>query len=78
MKRSEVIETNIQPGDVIVGLFRRKAVYESEYNSGIGSNGLTSARHDIFINYLADKYPESYDDLIPKSLVYTGYRLTQN
>jgi phosphoribosylformylglycinamidine cyclo-ligase len=79
MKRSEVIENNIQPGDVIIGLSSSgKAVYESEYNSGIGSNGLTSARHDIFINYLAEKYPESYDDLIPKPLVYTGkFQLTQ-
>jgi len=79
MKRSEVIETDIQPGDVIIGLASSgKTVYEAEYNSGIGSNGLTSARHDVFINYLADKYPESYDDLIPKSLVYTGkYQLTQ-
>jgi phosphoribosylformylglycinamidine cyclo-ligase len=79
MKRSEVIETNIQPGDVIIGLASSgKAVYESVYNSGIGSNGLTSARHDLFVNYLAEKYPESYDDLIPKSLVYTGkYQLTQ-
>ena len=73
------LKTHIQPGDVIVGLASSgKAVYEKEYNSGIGSNGLTSARHDVFINYLADKYPESYDDLIPKSLVYTGkYQLTQ-
>jgi phosphoribosylformylglycinamidine cyclo-ligase len=79
MKRSEVIETRIQPGDVIIGFASSgKAVYEHEYNSGIGSNGLTSARHDIFVNHLADKYPESYDDLIPKSLVYTGkYQLTQ-
>ena len=79
MKRSEVIETNIQPGDVIVGLASSgKTVYETEYNSGIGSNGLTSARHDVFVHHLADKYPESYDDLIPKSLVYTGkYQLTQ-
>jgi phosphoribosylformylglycinamidine cyclo-ligase len=79
MKRSEVIETRILPGDVIIGLASSgKAVYETEYNSGIGSNGLTSARHDIFVNYLAEKYPESYDDLIPKSLVYTGkYQLTQ-
>ena len=79
MKRSDVIETNIQPGDVIVGLASSgKAVYEKEYNSGIGSNGLTSARHDMFVNHLAEKYPESYDDLIPKSLVYTGkYQLTQ-
>jgi phosphoribosylformylglycinamidine cyclo-ligase len=80
MKRSEVIETRILPGDVIIGLASSgKAVYETEYNSGIGSNGLTSARHDIFVNYLAEKYPESYDDLIPKSLVYTGkYQLTQH
>lgn len=80
MKRADVIENRIQPGDVIVGLASSgKAVYEQEYNSGIGSNGLTSARHDIFINYLAGKYPESYDDLIPKSLVYSGkYQLTQN
>jgi phosphoribosylformylglycinamidine cyclo-ligase len=79
MKRADVIENRIQPGDVIVGLASSgKATYEQEYNSGIGSNGLTSARHDIFINYLAGKYPESYDDLIPKSLVYSGkYQLTQ-
>ncbi len=79
MKRSEVVEVNIRPGDVIVGLASfGKAVYEQEYNGGIGSNGLTSARHDMFVNYLAEKYPESYDDLIPKSLVYTGkYQLTQ-
>lgn len=80
MKREEVIETRIQPGDVIIGFASSgKAVYEREYNSGIGSNGLTSARHDIFAHHLADKYPESYDDLIPKSLVYTGkYQLTQD
>ena len=73
MNRSEVIENNIQPGDVIVGLASYgKATYENEYNSGIGSNGLTSARHDLFYNHLATKYPESFDDLIPKSLVYTG------
>jgi phosphoribosylformylglycinamidine cyclo-ligase len=79
MKRSDVIEAKIQPGDVIIGLSSSgKAVYEEEYNSGIGSNGLTSARHDLFVNHLAEKYPESYDDLIPKSLVYTGkYQLTQ-
>jgi phosphoribosylformylglycinamidine cyclo-ligase len=79
MKRSEVIENKIQPGDVIIGLASSgKTVYEKEYNSGIGSNGLTSARHDVFVNYLAEKYPESYDDLIPASLVYTGkYQLTQ-
>lgn len=79
MKRSEVIETNIQPGDVVIGLASfGKAAYEKEYNSGIGSNGLTSARHDMFVNHLAEKYPESYDDLIPRSLVYTGkYQLNQ-
>jgi phosphoribosylformylglycinamidine cyclo-ligase len=79
MKRSEVIETNIRPGDDIVGLASAgQTVYESEYNSGIGSNGLTSARHELFMHHLAEKYPESFDDLIPKSLVYTGkYQLTQ-
>lgn len=78
MKRNEVIENNIQPGDVIVGLSSSgKATYEDEYNGGIGSNGLTSARHDLFPNHLAKKYPESYDDLIPSSLVYTGkFQLT--
>lgn len=73
MKRSEVIENKILPGDVIVGLASfGKAVYEDEYNSGIGSNGLTSARHDVFQNHLAEKYPESFDDIIPSRLVYTG------
>lgn len=79
LKRQDVIDIQIRPGDVIVGLASYgKAVYEKAYNSGIGSNGLTSARHDLFVHYLADKYPESYDDLIPKSLVYTGkFQLTQ-
>jgi phosphoribosylformylglycinamidine cyclo-ligase len=79
MKREDVVDIAIQPGDVIIGLASfGQAVYETEYNGGIGSNGLTSARHDIFSNYLADKYPETYDDLIPKALVYTGhYMLTQ-
>ncbi len=79
IKRSDVIETHIQPGDVIVGLASYgQSTYEDEYNSGIGSNGLTSARHDMFVNHLAMKYPESYDDLIPSSLVYTGkYQLTE-
>jgi phosphoribosylformylglycinamidine cyclo-ligase len=79
MKRADVIEASIEPGDVIIGLASSgKAVYENEYNGGIGSNGLTSARHDLFVNHLADKYPETYDDLIPKSLIYTGkYQLTQ-
>ncbi|MBN2215282.1 MAG: phosphoribosylformylglycinamidine cyclo-ligase [Bacteroidales bacterium] len=78
MKRSDLVINNIRAGDIIVGLASYgQASYESEYNSGIGSNGLTSARHDVFQNYLADKYPESFDDLIPKSLVYTGnYRIT--
>ncbi len=79
MKRSDLVLNRIQDGDVIIGLSSSgKAVYESVYNSGIGSNGLTSARHDVFHKYLADKFPESYDDLVPKSLVYTGkYSLTQ-
>ena len=74
MKRSEVIDNaNIKAGDVIVGLSSSgKASYESEDNGGMGSNGLTSARHDVFAKYLADKYPESYDDGIDASLVYSG------
>lgn len=73
MPRKDVIENNIKPGDVIVGLSSfGQATYESKYNGGMGSNGLTSARHDMFKNHLAKKYPESYDDLIPSSLVYTG------
>jgi phosphoribosylformylglycinamidine cyclo-ligase len=79
MRRSEVISNDkIQPGDVIVGLSSfGKASYEAEYNGGMGSNGLTSARHDVFANYLALKFPESYDASIDKSLVYSGsYKLT--
>lgn len=74
MKRADVIDNaNIQAGDVIVGLSSSgQATYEHEYNGGTGSNGLTSARHDLFANYLADKYPESYDSSIPKDLVYSG------
>ena len=74
MKRSDVIDNaNIQPGDVIVGLSSTgQANYEKEYNGGMGSNGLTSARHDVFTNYLANKYPESYDNSIPEDLVYSG------
>ncbi|PLB87503.1 phosphoribosylformylglycinamidine cyclo-ligase [Dysgonamonadaceae bacterium] len=74
MKRSEIIDnSHIQAGDVIVGLSSTgKASYEKEYNGGMGSNGLTSARHDVFDNYLAQKYPESYDPNIPADLVYTG------
>ena len=74
MKRADVIDNaNIQAGDVIVGLSSSgQATYEDAYNGGTGSNGLTSARHDLFANYLADKYPESYDSYIPKELVYSG------
>lgn len=74
MKRSEVIDNaNIRPGNVIVGLASfGQAVYEKEYNGGMGSNGLTSARHDVFDKYLARKYPESFDASIPDELVYSG------
>jgi phosphoribosylformylglycinamidine cyclo-ligase len=74
MKRSEVIDNaNIRPGDVIVGLSSSgQATYEKEYNGGMGSNGLTSARHDVFANYLAVKYPESYNNDIPQNLAYSG------
>ena len=74
MKRSDVIDNaNIRPGDVIVGLSScGQATYEKEYNGGMGSNGLTSARHDVFAKYLAEKYPESYDHAVPGELVYSG------
>ncbi|MCF8233643.1 MAG: phosphoribosylformylglycinamidine cyclo-ligase [Bacteroidales bacterium] len=73
MKRSRVIENNIQAGDVIVGLASfGRASYENEYNSGMGSNGLTSARHDVLNKKTAKKYPESYDPSIPEELVYSG------
>ncbi len=74
MKRSDVIDNaNIQAGDVIVGLASfGQATYEKEYNGGMGSNGLTSARHDVFHKYLAEKYPESYDASVPEELVYSG------
>ncbi len=74
MKRSDVIDNaNIQAGDVIVGLSSSgQATYEKEYNGGMGSNGLTSARHDVFSNYLAEKYPESYNPEIPQELAYSG------
>lgn len=81
MKRKDVIDNaNIRPGDVIVGLSSSgQASYETEYNGGMGSNGLTSARHDVFANYLASAYPESYDKAIPAELVYSGsYRLTDS
>ena len=74
MKRSDVIDNaNIAAGDVIVGLASfGQAIYEKEYNGGMGSNGLTSARHDVFAKYLAQKYPESYDHAVPEDLVYSG------
>lgn len=78
MKRSDVIDNSrIRPGDVIVGLSSSgQATYEKRYNGGMGSNGLTSARHDMFAKYLAEKYPESYDKSMPEDLVYSGnYRL---
>lgn len=74
MKRADVISAdNIHAGDVIVGLASfGQATYEKEYNGGMGSNGLTSARHDVFANYLAQKYPESFDPEVPSDLVYSG------
>ncbi|WP_299057533.1 AIR synthase related protein [uncultured Polaribacter sp.] len=74
MKRTDVIDNaNIKAGDVIVGLESfGQATYESEYNGGMGSNGLTSARHDVFHKYLAEKYPESFDAAVPEELVYSG------
>ena len=74
LKRDNVIDNaNISPGDVIVGLASYgQATYESEYNGGMGSNGLTSARHDVFSKYLSSKYPESYDSHVPQELVYSG------
>ncbi len=79
MKRSEIIDNaKIQHKDVIVGISSTgKATYEAEYNGGLGSNGLTSARHDVFAKYLAAKYPESFDPQIPEDLLYSGqYKLT--
>ena len=74
MKRSDVIDNaNIKAGDVIVGLASfGQSSYEKGYNGGMGSNGLTSARHDVFDNYLAQKYPESFDAAVPQDLVYSG------
>lgn len=74
MRRADVIDNaNIAAGDVIVGLASSgKATYERQYNGGMGSNGLTSARHDVFAHYLAEKYPESYDAAVPAELVYSG------
>ncbi len=74
IKRKEIIDNaNIKAGNVIVGLASfGQATYETQYNGGMGSNGLTSARHDVFSKYLAKKYPESYDSQIPDNLVYSG------
>ncbi len=74
LKRSEVIDNaNIKAGDVIVGFASfGQASYEKEYNGGMGSNGLTSARHDVFSKYLAEKFPESFDAAVPEDLVYSG------
>ena len=76
IKKDEVIDNSkISSGNVIIGLSSYgKSTYESEYNSGMGSNGLTSARHDVFNKILAEKYPESYDPDIPEDLVYSGTR----
>ena len=80
MKRSDVVDNaNIKPGDVIVGLASfGQATYEKEYNGGMGSNGLTSARHDVFEKYLSDKYPESFDSSVPSDLVYSGSKKLQD
>ncbi len=74
MKKAEVIDNaNIKPGNVIIGLSSAgQASYEKEYNGGMGSNGLTSARHDVFSKILAEKYPESFDNDIPEDLIYSG------
>ena len=80
MKKEDVITNkNIREGDVIVGLSSSgQATYEKEYNGGMGSNGLTSARHDVFNKYLKEKYPESFDPSVPDDLIYSGgYQLTQ-
>ena len=76
MNRADVIDNSrIQAGDVIVGLASYgQATYETDYNGGMGSNGLTSARHDVFYKTLAQKYPESFDSNIPEQLVYTGQK----
>ena len=76
VKRSDIIDnSNIKEGNVIIGLSSSgQASYEKEYNGGMGSNGLTSARHDVFSKVLASKYPESFDPLIPEDLIYSGTR----
>ena len=80
MRRDEVIENNIKAGDVIVGFASSgKATYEDSYNGGMGSNGLTSARHDVLGHYLAEKYEESFDHSIPEDLIYSGpHTLTES
>ena len=80
LKRSDVIDNaNIKAGDVIVGMESfGQATYEKEYNGGMGSNGLTSARHDVFSKYLADKFPESFDAAVPSELVYSGTQKLTN
>ena len=76
MRRADVVDNaNIRPGDVIVGLASfGKASYEKAYNGGMGSNGLTSARHDVFSKAIAERYPETYDAAVPDELVYSGSR----
>lgn len=79
LKRKDVIEVNVQDGDVIVGLESfGKATYENEYNGGMGSNGLTSARHDVFAKIYKDKYPESHDPLVPEELIFSGKKLVKD
>src|SRR5438874_12628527 len=74
MKRREVIDNiNIRSGDVIIGFASSgQATYEDEYNSGIGSNGLTSARHDVFTKRVGEKYPETYDHSLEEKYIYSG------
>lgn len=78
MKRADVVETAVRPGNVILGVSSHgQATYESEYNAGMGSNGLTSARHDLFHKIYAEKYPESFDPEMPSELVFAGpYQVT--
>ena len=80
LKKDKLVLTqNIKPGNVIVGLASYgQATYETEYNSGISSNGLTSARHDVLSRFYADRYPESYDAIIDKTLVYSGSKKLTN
>jgi phosphoribosylformylglycinamidine cyclo-ligase len=75
MKRSQVLSNDIRPGDVVVGLASYgQATYEQEYNGGMGSNGLTAARHDVLSHDYAQRYPESFDPALPNDVVYTGNR----